>query len=94
MASAREAVETVFREEYGRVVATLIRLFGDLDVAEVAIQDAFAVALEVWQRDGVPDNPAAWMTTTAKRKVIDDLRRERLRAPVPYQAAGGSGRRR
>ena len=79
MASAHEAVESVFREEYGRVVASLIRHFGDFDVAEEAIQDAFAVALERWTRDGVPGNPAAWMTTTAKRKVIDRLRRERVR---------------
>ena len=79
MASTHEAVESVFREEYGRVVASLIRLFGDFDMAEEAIQDAFAVALERWPRDGVPGNPAAWMTTTAKRKVIDSLRRERVR---------------
>ncbi len=79
MASTHEAVESVFREEYGRVVASLIRLFGDFDVAEEAIQDAFAVALERWPRDGVPRNPAAWMTTTAKRKAIDSVRRERVR---------------
>ena len=79
MADAQEVVEKVFREEYGLVTATLIRYFGDFELAEEAIQDAFAVALERWPGDGVPDNPAAWMTTTAKRKGIDSLRRERVR---------------
>ncbi len=68
-------VERVFREESGRILATLIRTCGDFDLAEEAMQEAFAVALERWSRDGVPSNPGAWITTTARRKAIDRLRR-------------------
>ena len=75
-----EVAEKVFREEYGRVFATLVRVFGDFDVAEEAIQDAFLVALDRWPLSGVPPNPAAWITTTAKRKAIDGYRRESVRA--------------
>jgi RNA polymerase sigma-70 factor, ECF subfamily len=72
------AVERAFREESGRVLATLIRhLGGDFQLAEDALQDAFAVALATWPRDGEPANPGAWITTTARRKAIDRLRRER-----------------
>jgi RNA polymerase sigma-70 factor (ECF subfamily) len=72
------AVERAFREESGRVLATLIRhLGGDFQLAEDALQDAFAVALATWPRDGVPANPGAWITTAARRKAIDRLRRER-----------------
>ena len=80
MVSVRESVEEVFRREYGRVVASVIRAYGDFDLAEEAIQDAFAVALVRWRGDGVPNNPAAWITTTAKHKAVDRLRRERSRA--------------
>jgi RNA polymerase sigma-70 factor, ECF subfamily len=80
------AVERAFREESGRVLATLIRhLGGDFQLAEDALQDAFAVALATWPRDGVPANPGAWITTAARRKAIDRLRRERAfqdRLPV------------
>jgi RNA polymerase sigma-70 factor (ECF subfamily) len=72
------AVERAFRQESGRVLATLIRhLGGDFQLAEDALQDAFAVALATWPRGGEPDNPGAWITTTARRKAIDRLRRER-----------------
>jgi RNA polymerase sigma-70 factor (ECF subfamily) len=72
------AAERAFREESGRVLATLIRhLGGDFQLAEDALQDAFAVALATWPRDGEPDNPGAWITTTARRKAIDRMRRER-----------------
>ena len=77
MANAQETTEKVFREEYGRVFATLVSLYGDFDVAEESIQDAFLIALDRWGRDGVPPNPAAWITTTAKRKAIDGYRRAR-----------------
>jgi RNA polymerase sigma-70 factor (ECF subfamily) len=77
MRSAQDTTEKVFREEYGRVFATLVSLYGDFDVAEEAIQDAFLIAVDRWQRDGVPPNPAAWITTTAKRKAIDGYRRAR-----------------
>ena len=75
MTEAAHAAERVFREEYGRVFASLVRAFGDFDVAEEAIQDAFVVAIERWPRLGVPENPAAWITTTAKHKAIDRHRR-------------------
>jgi RNA polymerase sigma-70 factor, ECF subfamily len=82
-------VERAFREESGRVLATLIRhLGGDFQLAEDALQDAFAVALATWPRDGEPDNPGAWITTAARRKAIDRLRRERAlqdRLPILHR---------
>jgi RNA polymerase sigma-70 factor (ECF subfamily) len=75
--SAADAVATTFRAEFGRAVAILARgLGGDVDRAEEAVQDAYAVALDRWPRDGVPSSPAAWILTTAKRRAIDRLRRE------------------
>jgi RNA polymerase sigma-70 factor (ECF subfamily) len=73
-----DAIERVFKEEYGRVVATLIRDLRDIDLAEDALHDAIAVALEAWPRTGVPENPGAWLTVAARRKAIDRLRRERV----------------
>ena len=70
------AIGRIFREESGRCVATLIRVFGDIDVAEDAVQDAFAVALRKWPIHGLPPNPGGWITTTARRCAIDRLRRE------------------
>ncbi len=78
--SPRAAAERIFRKESGRIVATLIRVFGDFDLAEEAMQDAFAVALERWPGEGIPANPGAWITTTARRKAIDRLRRDRTLA--------------
>ncbi|MEJ2871918.1 sigma-70 family RNA polymerase sigma factor [Actinomycetospora sp. OC33-EN08] len=71
----------VYRDEYGRCVATLTRLLGDIGLAEEAVQDAFAVALEAWARpgEGPPDNPGAWIVTTARRRAIDRIRRESTR---------------
>jgi RNA polymerase sigma-70 factor (ECF subfamily) len=80
MIDVAQVAERVFREEYGRVFASLVRAFGDFDVAEEAIQDAFLVAIDRWHRSGVPENPPAWITTTAKHKAIDRHRRERIRA--------------
>ncbi len=74
-----EAITRVHREEWARVVAGLTRRFGDLDIAEEAAAEAFAVAVERWPSDGVPPNPGAWLTTTANRKAIDRLRRESKR---------------
>jgi RNA polymerase sigma-70 factor (ECF subfamily) len=71
-----EAVARAFREEWGRVVATLIRSTGDWDLAEECAQDAFARALERWPRDGIPRAPGAWLTTTARNRALDRLRRE------------------
>ena len=75
----RTDLERVFREERGRVVATLIRLCGDIDVAEEAVQEAFVVAVERWPETGVPPNPGGWILTTARHRAIDRLRRESTR---------------
>jgi RNA polymerase sigma-70 factor (ECF subfamily) len=81
------AVAAAFRREASQATATLIRLLGDIDLAEEAVQDAFVVALERWPRDGIPDRPGAWITTTARRKAIDRLRREGRRATKHAEAA-------
>ena len=73
------AIERTFREESGRVVATLIRLFGDIDLSEEAVQDAFVVATEKWPETGLPPNPGGWIVTTARNRAIDKLRRESSR---------------
>ena len=72
-------LERVFRDEWGRVLATLIGLLGDFDLAEEAAQDAFATAAARWERDGVPGNPRAWLLTTARNRAVDRIRRERVR---------------
>jgi RNA polymerase sigma-70 factor (ECF subfamily) len=69
------AVERVFREVYGQAVATLIRIFGDITLAEDAVQDAFVVASDRWRREGIPPNPSGWIVTTARNRAIDDFRR-------------------
>jgi RNA polymerase sigma-70 factor, ECF subfamily len=69
------AVENVFREAYGQAVATLIRIFGDITLAEDAVQDAFVVASDRWRSDGIPPKPAGRIVTTARNRAIDDLRR-------------------
>jgi RNA polymerase sigma-70 factor (ECF subfamily) len=76
MTDLGEAITRVHREEWARLVATLARRLGDLDIAEEMAAEAFAVAVERWPVDGVPPNPGAWLTTTAHRKAIDQLRRE------------------
>ena len=80
-------IAAIFRAESGRSVATLVRLFGSIDIAEEAVQDAFAVALERWPADGLPPNPGAWITTTARNRAIDRLRRESSRHDCHAQAA-------
>jgi RNA polymerase sigma-70 factor (ECF subfamily) len=87
-------IERVFREEYGRAVASLVRFCGDIDLAEEVVQDAFTVALRRWPSDGVPPSPAGWIITTARNRAIDRLRREGSRADrhaeaVRLQNAGG-----
>ena len=72
-----DVVDRLFREESGRAVATLIRVLGDFDLAEEAVQEAFVTALETWPSRGVPDNPGAWITTTARNRAIDRLRRRK-----------------
>src|SRR6266567_497649 len=79
MADIRAAAESVFRQESGRIIASLIGISGSFDRAEEAMQEAFASALASWKVTGIPKNPAAWITTTAHRKFIDAARRERTR---------------
>ena len=79
-------IERVFRTEHGRAVAVLVRVFGDIDVAEDAVQEAFATAVERWPVDGVPPSPQGWIITTARRKAIDRLRREASRDDRHAQA--------
>ncbi|MFE2407759.1 RNA polymerase sigma factor [Kitasatospora sp. NPDC059408] len=97
---AADAVAETFRSEWGRIVAVLIRWTGDWDLAEECAQDAFTKALERWGRDGVPDNPRAWLITTARNRAVDRLRRARTEAaklrevamdpdPGPAPADGG-----
>jgi RNA polymerase sigma-70 factor (ECF subfamily) len=96
-APAPADVERVFREEYGRAVAVLTRVFGDIDTAEDAVQDAFAEAARRWPAAGLPPSPAGWIITTARNRAIDRLRREAARDAKQAQAAllyalpGGSG---
>ncbi|MBO4252498.1 sigma-70 family RNA polymerase sigma factor [Streptomyces griseorubiginosus] len=82
-----EAVAAAFREEWGQVVATLIRVTGDWDLAEECAQDAFAQALDRWRRDGIPRRPGAWLTTTARNRALDVLRREAVGAAKLREAA-------
>jgi RNA polymerase sigma-70 factor (ECF subfamily) len=84
---AASEIERIFREEYGRAVAVLVRRFGDIDVAEEAVQDAFAAALERWPGAGLPPSPQGWIITTAKNRAIDRLRRETSREDKHAQAA-------
>src|SRR5690348_18510896 len=98
-AQAREAVDAVYRAESRRVLATLIRLLGDFDLAEEALHDAFASAVEQWPREGVPDNPRAWLVSAGRFRAIDGMRRrsrfdaslgelaERLGATTPDETA-------
>ena len=87
MTVTRDEIAAQFRHEYGRCVATLVRFLGDIDLAEEAVQDAFTVALERWPRSGLPPNPGAWITTTARNRGIDQLRRESSRRDRHAQAA-------
>jgi len=80
-------LERIFREESGRVVATLVRLFGDIDIAEEMVQEAFMVASERWPATGLPPNPGGWITTTARNRAIDRLRREASRHDRHAEAA-------
>ena len=77
----------VFREEYGRTVAVMVRVFGDIDIAEEAVQDAFAKAAQRWPSSGTPPSPAGWIITTARNEAIDRLRREASREDRHAQAA-------
>ena len=89
--STDTTVEQVFREEYGRVVAALVRRFGDIELAEDVAQEAFVEAMSRWPQTGPPPNPGAWLTTTAKNRAIDRLRRESTRDARHAQAAAMLG---
>ncbi|MEU0944151.1 RNA polymerase sigma factor [Streptomyces canus] len=80
-------IEGVFREEYGRAVAVLVRFLGDIDLAEEAVQDAFTTAVRRWPETGVPPSPAGWIITTARNRAIDRLRRESTRQARHAEAA-------
>jgi RNA polymerase sigma-70 factor (ECF subfamily) len=80
-------IARVFREEYGRAVAVLVRVLGDIDAAEEAVQDAFTAAVERWPSTGLPPSPAGWIITTARNRAIDRFRREASRADRQAQAA-------
>jgi RNA polymerase sigma-70 factor, ECF subfamily len=88
-------LERLYREERGRALATLIRLLGDFDLAEDALQDAFAAALEQWPRQGVPSSPRAWLISTARHKALDRLRRSRIfaakRSEIAYLSPSAAG---
>src|SRR5689334_2560890 len=92
-ANAQAVAEAVFRREYGRIVAGLIRISGSFDRAEEAMQEAFAAALASWRDKGIPQNPAAWITTTAQRKFIDSVRREQTRVAKEDAVAYESNKR-
>ncbi len=79
-------IERIFRQEYGRAVAVLVRVVGDIDGAEEAVQDAFVTAVQNWPVHGVPPSPAGWIITTARNRVIDRLRRESTRSDRHVQA--------
>ncbi len=88
---AKSVAESVFRQQSGRIIATLIRISGSFDLAEEALQEAFTSAIARWPESGVPENPAAWITTAAHRRLIDALRRDRTRRekedPLRYETA-------
>src|SRR6266545_1624989 len=86
------AVQAVYSSDWGRIVATLIRSFGDFDLAEEAAQEAFAAAVDQWPASGVPDSPRAWIIQTARHKAIDVIRRRRRFADkLVSHAASGPG---
>ena len=82
-----DTIALVHQEEYSQLLATLIGSVGDFELAEEAVQDAFAAAVVDWQKNGVPNKPGAWLTTTARRKAIDRIRRARTVALDPQQMA-------
>jgi len=75
-AELQQEIDRIYRSESRRILATLIRLLGDFDVAEEALQDAFGIALEQWARDGVPANPRTWLVSTGRNRAIDRMRRD------------------
>ena len=94
-ADVRAAIADAHRREWAFVLAATARVARDIDVAEECVQDAYVAALDAWQRQGVPRNPGAWLTTTARRRALDMLRRDRtLRSKLPLLVEPGARRRR
>src|SRR5215469_16706902 len=96
MLDAQALVESVFRQESGRIIATLIRISGSFDRAEEAMQEAFISALATWPAKGVPNNPGAWITAVAHRKLIDAVRKDNTHAEkqdaIVYEIERSQGR--
>src|SRR5262245_5501222 len=90
LTNANAAIEAVYRSDWGRIIATLIRLVGDFDVAEEAAQEAFAAAVDKWRESGIPQSPRTWLIQTARHKAIDVLRR-RTRFAEKLQSYAASG---
>src|SRR6476659_1963793 len=91
-AAAAEAIDAVYRSDWGRIVATIIRLVGDFEVAEEAAQEAFTAAVDQWRVTGVPELPRAWIIQTARHKAIDRIRRrKRQNQSIESYAASGLG---
>jgi RNA polymerase sigma-70 factor (ECF subfamily) len=86
MSDTAARIDGVFRQESGRILATLIRFSGSFDLAEEALQEAFTAAVSGWREGGIPDNPAAWLTTVARRRLIDALRRQRTQTEKALEA--------
>ena len=95
--SGLTATERAFRDQWGRVLAALVGFLGDIDLAEEAAQEAFAIAAERWPREGAPDNPGAWLVTTGRNRAIDRIRRDRTLAAKAHllemPRGGGGGHR-
>jgi RNA polymerase sigma-70 factor, ECF subfamily len=87
MPQAHATLEQVFRQEYGRIIATLIRISGSFDLAEETLQEAFTSAASKWEREGTPQNPGAWLTTVAHRRLLDAVRRDRTRTDKQSELA-------
>lgn len=92
MSEASETIEEVFRQEYGRIIATLIRISGSFDLAEESLQEAFVSAAANWEENGAPQNPGAWLTTVAHRKLLDAVRREKTKADKQPELEYEAGR--
>src|SRR5579863_6353894 len=88
--AATTAVEAVYRSDWGRIVATLIRLVGDFELAEESAQEAFAAAVESWRKSGIPESPRAWLIQTARHKAIDRIR-YRVRSQEKLESYASSG---
>src|SRR5215468_6172181 len=84
---ANVAIEEVYRADWGRIIATLIRLLGDFELAEEAAQEAFTAAVDQWRESGIPDNPRAWLIQAARNKAIDRIRR-RVRLAEKLESLG------